>query len=603
MALSVVLLLALCVWPRGAEYFAAGPLSHSHRQILGSALADDRCAACHPGAQGSASNWFASINTAGHQGVTQTDLCLNCHHTRMPRETARSPHGLSPQLLISLTEKTKQSAQATTRPWFIPHQPMQDLACAACHREHHGDTPSFTALNDQQCQTCHTQAFTSFGNGHPEWQSWPYDRGGQIHFDHRTHSQKHFAAKQSQWDCRTCHALTPQGEVARTMSFEHSCAQCHDATMKEQASEGFVLLQFPSINLERLTQAGIASETIPEWPEAAQGFDEIQLPPLMRLMLNGQDPAFANDDTSTKLDAAQTVELMKQVRRLAQTIATQGQTGIIEKLRAQGVPQTQARVLSATFPSQILLAAPWQATRRIADKSTIRQMQFTDDLLAPLPDPKDPLLIPNSPQANDDLLTEPLTPVTPQSSAPASHEGDLELQFVGGGWHRNDTTLTLRYLPTGHADERLRALVELALTIDHSENSNIASIHQELRASGTVQSCLKCHTPVQVGETWNWRAISMDQKPPGFTKFSHRPHLHQPELQSCAHCHTVNPEAVLESELNSSGYTAEFVSISKSACVQCHTKNAAGDHCIQCHRYHVDGGNDLLTSLRLSGRP
>jgi hypothetical protein len=76
----------------------------------------------------------------------------------------------------------------------------------------------------------------------------------------------------------------------------------------------------------------------------------------------------------------------------------------------------------------------------------------------------------------------------------------------------------------------------------------------------------------------------------GFTRFTHRPHLIQPTLESCDACHQRDDKADTMAgfaDRDPLTFTSNFTPISKSTCVSCHTSTAAGDSCLQCHNYHV----------------
>ena len=88
-----------------------------------------------------------------------------------------------------------------------------DIACATCHREHHGAQFNLTAMDNVACQSCHQQRYESLATDHPDFGIWPYERRTRIVFNHASHSGKHFAEKKQAFDCRTCHVSDTSGRV------------------------------------------------------------------------------------------------------------------------------------------------------------------------------------------------------------------------------------------------------------------------------------------------------------------------------------------------------------------------------------------------------
>jgi hypothetical protein len=574
MGIAACILFLLLCFPFGTEYFAPGPLSVGHRQILGSALANERCAACHPGASGSISQWFLSVNT-GHEGVTQTELCLKCHHQQLAPETARNPHNLTAEVLRQLTQEHRE-ASATLAHWTPrPSNGGTDLACATCHREHGGVL--MTLLTDSQCQTCHQQQFQSFAVGHPDWEQWPYGRGGEITFDHRTHAGQHFATKQTEWNCQQCHRIQPNGEISRTVGYQQACASCHDEPLRQQSQEGFALFQMPMIDIEELTKRNVV---MPEWPGEANGLTDLSVPVLMRLL-------FARDEIpETNIAGAPpeaTVRFMRAIRSVAQELNAGGQRILVERFLKQGFPRKSTEALFQNFPIQIVDAVSWwpsdRPTRTATNGSLIRQMKFAQgDLL--LPKDASLELLPSG-----ESLEDPLAMTTP--SIPPKVVNSAE-QLVGlGGWFRDDRKLAIRYRSAGHADPVMKALVEL-----QAASQVTAPVPGMLfKEVPGVAACIECHRLTGDHDQWNWSAHPLVGREDSLTKFSHRSHLRQPILSDCTHCHRVAP-APSRSRLSSSSDSRwqkvghEFLPLSRTACANCHRENSAGDGCLQCHRYH-----------------
>ncbi len=136
---------------------------------------------------------FFSAEIEGHATVAQSDRCLDCHHATMRREVATHAHNLNQHALEGL--RVASAARPDDPSWhdLLP-RPVDSAAvqCSVCHREHQGAQADLLAVSDTQCQTCHHDRFGNFASSHPDWDGWPYGRGGDVSFDHASHAAKHF---------------------------------------------------------------------------------------------------------------------------------------------------------------------------------------------------------------------------------------------------------------------------------------------------------------------------------------------------------------------------------------------------------------------------
>ncbi|MEM9588222.1 MAG: hypothetical protein AAGA03_13150, partial [Planctomycetota bacterium] len=250
-AVLAIILVSLDDW--ASDFYKPGELSTPHAQILAGTMTLQRCAACHPGT--SDGGWFAWGGHA-HEGVDQTSRCLDCHHTTIPAQTARLAHGVSQTQLASFIQQRQSPRLASTRrqdnsagdlsqsltwhDWMPgPEGSSDDVQCSACHREHHGPQGDLLSLSSQQCQTCHQDRFGGFATSHPQWNHWPYGRGGAIDFDHRSHITKHFpdtkqGGMSAVFNCQSCHPTTSDGELLRSVDYETACASCHQTALETQ---------------------------------------------------------------------------------------------------------------------------------------------------------------------------------------------------------------------------------------------------------------------------------------------------------------------------------------------------------------------------------
>lgn len=266
------LLLVCMALPTRERFFVPGSLSRSHTQILENTLISDRCSLCHPGAHSDASQ------------PTQNQLCMNCHNSHMPDASKSMPHDLTlDQFAKLISFRDKQSSKADSQ-----SIELQQTKCAQCHIEHHGSEQDLKSLTDARCQSCHADQFKSFSLGHPEFSNFPTIVPRQIAFDHRSHLEKYYTQKGSTFQCQTCHELDPENQtkILRTASFETACASCHQEPMRASMSDGWAVLQLPSLNDADLRAGG---ELLNPWPSGAlYGYDgRLTLP--MRLLLSADE--------------------------------------------------------------------------------------------------------------------------------------------------------------------------------------------------------------------------------------------------------------------------------------------------------------------------
>ena len=617
------------------EPLRPGALHRSHAQILEGKLASDRCAACHPAARGSLVDWFVSA-TDQHAGVSQSQLCMDCHHVKIDTQRALLAHNLTALEL----DKVRDNPTLTATTWHdrLPGPAFANgkVECSACHREHHGPDGSLSALTNHQCQTCHQDRFGSFAADHPDWNDWPYGRGGSIAFSHSTHANKHFATASQgnvveKFDCVRCHATSPTGEIARAGNFESSCASCHQKPLRLEAEEGIELLALPALPQ--------APRSLDAWPIAATGFYDGRIGPLTALLISdrqeirdalaalppGYDFARLRPTDARQVLAAETVAVA--VSELLDEVATGCEQAIERRLAASGVSsETAARVAAQLSPQLIADArARWFGRPPDFHSATLPDwpnlIQLVVDLDNPLrrsrsdrsptgsaSSPRPPRVAQLQPppplqEAADDVLLQPLLADDPlldgDRSSDALHGGDgpavtEERQpfdpataLPSGGWYRDDVRLAIRFRGAGHADPVLAALLDVATELGDTPAATA------LRESRAVAACAACHPQTEPGQPTSWLARRSGLERRGFTKFSHRPHLNLPSLADCTACHAVaDPSRDLRLAANGpvsigSSEPADFRPLARATCAACHTAKAAGDDCIKCHTYHV----------------
>jgi len=162
---------------------------------------------------------------------------------------------------------------------------------------------------------------------------------------------------------------------------------------------------------------------------------------------------------------------------------------------------------------------------------------------------------------------------------------------ASGAWYLDDVTLSARYRSRGHADELLRLLVDAAATATPHQVPH-QGLLPALLSDPALKNCASCHSIDTSGDHYaiNWQTQYRDTSRRQFTQFSHRPHLVQPRLADCQHCHKLSAAGGVLSNYHSTdpmAHAHDFAPITKSTCVSCHASTASAQRCTLCHSYHV----------------
>lgn len=537
-----------------------GPLARQHAQILENReTGASACGACHSAAAQNIAGWALSVVTFPSGHPTQSQLCMNCHSKSIAKDFALAAHNLAPELLEQITGESPNPSASARNP-----NAQRQLACSACHREHHGATVDLTAIDNDACQSCHQQHYQSLAASHPDFGNWPYKRRTPIAFNHATHQGKHFTEKKQTFDCQTCHAVGAAGNVEQTASYEKSCAACHDEKIATSVGPGVSMFAIPTLDVAAIRKAG---RDIGSWPAAATGDFDGKLPPTMKLLL-AADPAAAQaiaklgvnfefqDVAPDNIEqVAASAEIGKAIKGLMTDLGALGPTAIRERLSTvlgRKVSDAEAAGLAAGLSSDTLSgAATWLSG------------QSKPNAVSP---------------------GAALTTIT----ASANSYGP------SGSWSSDTATLSVRYRPAVHADPVLGSwLAVLANTPNLESRPLAAATFKELTRPTAPGLCASCHSVEQHSTNTlaiNWRATDHTTEPRGFTKFAHGPHLVLPQLANCTACHAIDAAANTATSYattNPQQFASEFKPITKQFCSQCHTPTAAGDRCQMCHNYHV----------------
>lgn len=601
------------------DLFKPGNLSSPHAQILIGAVSSDRCGACHTDDSLSPLAWFQR-GSKGHAGIQQNDLCLDCHHRTMPQNLAYAAHNLPlsvrDQLSISIQQAALESGihDQHSLYQYIPDAAVDqnNVACSSCHQEHHGADGDLLFMSNTQCQTCHSTRFGSFADSHPDWNEWPYGRGGEISFNHAMHQQKHFPGWKSgseEFKCSVCHPgasvgsidpADPQGEIVRVASYENSCKVCHDQAMNLQTRKGIDFVALPS--LPDSVAAGLD-----QWPQGATGFTDGVIPPLTELLLRA-DPVIADllrhipaADLSQlpgqdNESAQRLSQLATEFRRLMHEFATIGHTAVQKRLSGLGISPGSFSPVLRSLPPQLIESAnekwfrdtPSNNSSSGAPPSGISKrsrlvITDEDDLL-------DGSLLDGDAGADGlldgdllggDLLDQPLAvPTQGTVEAPAMI---VPSKLVNdGGWYRDDVQLAVRYRGSGHSDPVLVGMIETFSQLRDGD-----PLKRRFFSDPSVVACISCHASAASVPSV-WRAKQQIGQRSEFTKFSHRPHLNVSALGSCVHCHKISGHTAAVKSTAVEPAT-DFQPLGRQSCAVCHTAKASGESCTTCHRYHIGG--------------
>ena len=630
-----------------------GDLSNPHAQILAATLTPQRCAACHPQASDGNASWF-NPSISGHQNLTQTDACLVCHHKTIRKKVAKLAHNLDAQQLARLTLSRQRLAHLPDQPetWRDllpgPAVDMNNIECATCHREHRGSTADLLAISDTQCQTCHSDRFGDFATSHPNWQQWPYGRGGEISFNHATHANKYYPAeiqngKSTPFDCSQCHERTGNNEISRTASYRDACASCHDEALRLQIAEGLELLALPILPSD-------SAAKVQPWPETATGFYDGTVSPLAELLLQA-DPEvsaalqeipnlnFADVKTAASASAAET--LANEYRQLINEIANQGQPAMIKRSKNLGLTPESVQQLLRTLSPQVVEEAQrrWfvdppatnlnpsaNSTRTPDTKAEKSKLSGPDELLGEPSNSNDPLSDPNDPLSDpNDLLSDPNDllgpdPMPDDSLLIPGHNSDAdplaldplaldppdaEPQLATDPLTATDSSLTNRprskpafdaesMLPAGgwfRDDQRLSIRYRGSDHDDPVLKAMVDIIRQLPEGMPTRDRLLKnravaaCISCHPSAAQAGGRWRSQPQlNTRQFTKFSHASHLNVAELSSCIRCHQV---------AGKSASTSPLIDLAATSASHEHIEflPLTREVCSSCHRSGGSGDN------------
>ena len=624
-AFTIGSLLIILSSPYRNEFLAPGPLHSSHAQLLAGEGAD-RCAACHNGSANSSFGWIAHAISGASNETTQSQLCLECHKSNFDEAFALNPHNVDPEKLAQRTARF-QNASFITSLSMPPVNGENEIACRSCHREHKS-SDDLTAMTDAQCQSCHQSNFHSFESDHSEFTNWPRASQQNIAFDHASHSSKHFPAGGATFDCNRCHLDDAWQNVKTLAPFEQACASCHEQKIVDSGQQGLAIVALPMLDMKAIEGQKLSVGT---WPLAATGDFDGELPPAMKLLLSADPNAgpilnarpnsfeFLDLDPANADDVSDAVTLAWSIKRLLIDVSINGQIAIQQRLEialGRTVQPSQVAGMMDGLQQQDFAAA---ARRWFPGVGAEIKQKFGDSIEGGLSSKiSEEAWLANVP-IQETLAENPLAALkngnhppsgrvsldsrqgamagegeAPQRQNPPATAVNFPNTSTQTGWVRDDRSLRIFYRPSGHADPFLKHWIEaVSKTPSANERPAVSAMLESLTKPTSIGNCRYCHTLKRDQDdslVMNWKEHRRDGSMSQFTSFSHRPHLVQPMLQDCSHCHRLN-EAVSNKESFASvdrlDYKSNFHPIEKATCASCHRAGLTDNGCTTCHDYHV----------------
>jgi len=609
-----------------------GELTFKH----GTAALQD-CTACHALPEGEP---VALLQAAlePHKGILQNQLCLSCHELG---ETAAKAHGIAPEKMARLklethpaTERAPLVLAAARGSLSVPETAEGDLVCARCHREHQGSRFNLSFMDNQRCQACHSQQFSSLAQGHPEFTKYPYYRRPALFFDHQSHIGRHFKDVRASSpeiptpdNCADCHSPAPGGGMMLVRDFSRVCASCHLPQILDTSLGGVRFLNLPGVDMQTLRrQEEITSWVEPltllnclpfqqpapatafavlvrdkrivvqppfdvgEWPSMAAGLPT----PFLQLLLSA-DPECAAAQSALKgidlrdLRRATPVQLKSAatllwgVKELFYDLVQNGDQALtrrIKQVAGESVSTEQLTFLTGDLPPTAIVAS---------------QQRWLPHLLTEVPAYR---------SARNQAAIPFESPIQPGPRQPSSER-----------WRRDENDCSIQYLPRRHSDLFLHNWLDLTGE-RYAFTAQFASVFDVLASPYQAGQCARCHgveAHLDGSRTVEWYAASPTPNVHSFTTFAHEPHFSLLGGHQCDACHTFRANSQFQESFlkpdqaintDPKHFESDFHPMSKAQCASCHTAAKAGDNCLVCHNYHIGLFPPFKAPLQdLSGAP
>ena len=619
------------------EIFNPGPRTAHH------ASTDINCASCHTSAQISSTEWLQAAFSKKNAHADSM-RCLVCHSLGA---NPTQPHSLDPKVRAELTAKAKARPVLGSAPIaiktaaFLGGPPMGadgNLACATCHREHHGRDFNLKKLSNESCQSCHVTKFQSFAQGHPQFTGFPAERRTRIEFDHSGHLNKYFKKLDKMPQCSDCHVPDAANRAMLVRGFEANCRVCHLESITRPGAKGIAVLRIPGFDRKFLETQ---SSSLGAWPADADG----EITPFMKILLAG-DANVAKAMTALKgtdlLDLSNATpearaaaeQLAWGVKELFADLIVSGQETIKKRLGespAAAVGQLPAESMNAftqadwwpdllaevaahragqKIPGHAATVAPVAVTEpaKVEAAPAAAKAAATDDIIGDDAPPAKPAAAPAAAaKPADDSIGDEIgddkvaaTPAKKSEPAKASAPERVapEKWVSAGGWHVAQNEFSLNYRATGHGDAFLQAWLELG-----AARASGAAAQETFKQLGESASCLKCHSVDRTASDTrmvNWKANAPAAHMHKFVKFSHGAHYNSVNGQSCQTCHHLDTgakytDAFGANNVDPTKFASSFRQLGVNDCARCHTEKIVGNNCQLCHNYHI--GEFMPTKL------
>jgi hypothetical protein len=386
-----------------------GPLTSQHSQVK------KDCAGCHTAFKDGPTSWphmaFAAVSSAD-----DSKLCISCHQFG---ENSLLAHNIEATELSSIS-KLAAPASSNSKPWIsrLASATLESkgddpaMFCSTCHQEHHGASFDLKKMSDQRCQSCHTSAFDSLANGHPEFGDYPFKRRTQIQYNHASHRGNYFKEKKykgiAPTECTMCHIPGKSGSSIGVLGFEKTCAACHLGQIEGEGratEKGMAVFAVPGLDIETLRDKNIG---IGQWPEDPDGGTT----PFMDFLLAGNedfkkakkvlgDLDFMDLSDATKPQLAAIETYAWAVKELLFDLATEGVPAFGELLEAsmgRKISNTELGLLTGLIQADAVLGAQ----RAWFPKLFLDVTKHRDGKVVPVPPEDEP---PTGGSGKDDILT------------------------------------------------------------------------------------------------------------------------------------------------------------------------------------------------------
>lgn len=614
--------------PHGLDWLSPGPLTAQHAVI-------GECSACHVDRDESMSH--SIVRAVMPSGLRNSSTgCLKCH------EMGDKPllaHNVSTEVLTAtltspVSANTMLPSLSFARAVFTgPTEPGTEIACATCHQEHQGALADIKTMSARRCQACHRSSFASFGDGHSEFSSYPYQRQTRINFNHYTHFVRHFPDTDSAispTDCQACHETGPRDRLMVVKPFDAICSSCHLGEITGRVGSGtssVAFLTLPGLDLEALQDRGIG---IGYWPEYA----ESPITPFMKLLLSSDEELRADISLIGSMDLLdlgdadhETLAAVRRVawgvKRLVYNLLYEGPTMLIEKI-------TMDSNLSEALATDMVAALPFGVVSRAADSwfpvlsdeiSLNDQGIIVPTLLSLEKDRGDEIVavtddVPETDavdsgsddilgdddilSGNDDILDDAIldddtnfeTAIIDEAGPDEMPAPDMKTWMQYGGWHERDFSLV--YRPTKHSDPFFTSWISASGRASSGQLSVLARpVFDLLTTANPAGRCGKCHS-IDIDETGglsvNWQAFFPGKNVHHATAFSHSQHIAVLRENACQNCHQIDAKADYAGSFKDHDpktFVSNFKKMEKAMCVECHDAKTGVQQCTDCHNYHI----------------